>query len=235
MLQTAKDQAATLFDSWQYTSRNTTHEQYVADLYLAYLQRPPESAAVINWWAGFLYNGQLTRLQLRNEFANGPEFVWLVNALYGEPSGDYDRVDRFASQTYLAATGALPNSTQSGNEQGRFDVAEAQGLNEVKEAAKALGRDLLGANVGYRSDLSTPEYVTRLYEKFLRRVPDGGLSGHVTQADATPTGRNTVLEDFLGKAAYGERSLVPRDILAGERPLGNSLREAKDQVTAFLR
>jgi hypothetical protein len=58
-------------------------------------------------------------------------------------------------------------------------------LHEVKEAAKALGRDLLGANVGYRSDLSTPEYVRRLYETFLRRVPDGGLSDHVTQADAT--------------------------------------------------
>jgi hypothetical protein len=116
MLQTAKDQAAGLFDAWQYTSRNTTHEQYVANLYLAYLQRPPESAAAINWWAGFLNNNQLTRLQLRDEFANSAEFAGIVNALYGEQSGDYDRVDRFASQTYLAATGALPNSTQSGNE-----------------------------------------------------------------------------------------------------------------------
>jgi RHS repeat-associated protein len=204
MLQTAKDQAAGLFDAWQYTSRNTTHEQYVADLYLAYLQRPPESAAAINWWAGFLYNGQLTRLQLRNEFANGPEFAWIVNSLYGEQSGDYDRVDRFASQTYLAATGVLPNSTQSANERGRFDVAEAQGLNDVKEAAKALGRDLLGANVGYRSDLSTPEYVTRLYETFLRRAPDGNAGNWQTQADQQ--GRSYVLEQFLAMSAYSERS-----------------------------
>jgi hypothetical protein len=74
----------------------------------------------------------------------------------------------------------------------------------VKEAAKGLGRDLLGANVGYRSDLSTTEYVTRLYQTFLRRAPDSGLSGYVTQADTN--GRSSVLEAFLSMSAYSERS-----------------------------
>jgi RHS repeat-associated protein len=83
-------------------------------------------------------------------------------------------------------------------------VAEAQGLNEVKEAAKALGRDLLGANVGYRSDLSTPEYITRLYETFLRRAPDGNAASWQTQADQQ--GRSYVLEQFLAMSAYSERS-----------------------------
>ena len=90
-------------------------------------------------------------------------------------------------------------------EKGRFDLAEAKGLNDVKEAGKALGRDLLGQNVSYRMDLSATEYVTRLYQTFLRTAPDSGLSGYVTQA-ATPSGRNTVLEEFLSKAAYNERS-----------------------------
>ena len=203
MLQAAKDLAAGLFDSSQYANVSRTNEQYVADLYLAYLQRAPEPGAIA-WYAGFLNNGQLTRLQLRNEFANGPEFAWIVNALYGNQSGDYDRVDRLANQVYTAATGAGPTATQLTGEQGRFNLAEAQGLDAVKEAAKALGRDLLGANTGYRSDLSTTEYVTRLYQTFLRRAPDNGLSGYVTQADSQ--GRSSVLEAFLSMSAYTERS-----------------------------
>jgi RHS repeat-associated protein len=213
MLAEAQGQVASAFDHPNYTDTTRTNEQYVADLYLAYLQRPPEPGAIA-WFAGFLNNNQLTRYQLREEFANGPEFEGIVNALYGTQAGDYDRVDRVASQTYLATTGALPTTAQRDFERGRFDTAEAKGVNDVRELGKELGRYLLGAtphnyngdniNFPYRSDLSTTEYVTRLYQTFLRRAPDSGLSGYVTQADQQ--GRSSVLEAFLSMSAYSERS-----------------------------
>ena len=116
-------------------------------------------------------------------------------------------MERFANQVYAAATAA-----QMTGERGRFDLAEAKGLNEVKEAAKALGRDLLGANTGYRSDLSTTEYVRRLYETFLRRAPDSSAANWQTQADEN--GRSYVLEQFMGMSAYSERSgALYREIL----------------------
>jgi RHS repeat-associated protein len=96
-----------------------------------------------------------------------------------------------------------------------LDTTEAKGLNSIKVAGKELGRYLLGATphdqngytiaYPYRSDLSTTEYVTRLYQTFLRRAPDSSLSNYVTQADA-PNGRHTVLEQFLVMSAYSERS-----------------------------
>ena len=214
MLTAAQAQLTAAFDHPNYANVTRTNEQYVADLYLAYLQRAPEPGA-ITWYANFLNSNQLTRLQLRTEFANGPEFAWIVNALWGAQSGDYDRIDRFANQVYTAATGNLPSGGQYTFEHNRFDTAEAKGLNDVRDAGKELGRYLLGATphdqngdnlpFAYRNDLSTTEYVTRLYQTFLRTAPDSGLSGYITQADA-PNGRNSVLEQFLSKPAYAERS-----------------------------
>ena len=78
-----------------------------------------------------------------------------------------------------------------------------------------MGRYLLGATPHdyngddmanpYRMDLSATEYVTRLYQTFLRRAPDSNFNGYVTTA-ATAAGRNTVLEEFLSMSAYTERS-----------------------------
>ena len=219
MLQTAKDQANALFNSTQYLNSNTTNEQYIADLYLAYLQRPPESAEMIAYWAGPLYSG-MSRAQRRLDFANSPEFAAIVNSLWGGESNDYGRVDRFIHNIYQSATGGLPGTNRYNAEHARFDAAEAANLSAVQEAGKALGRYLLGADpldnsahdaIGnalpaYRTDLLTAEYVRRLYETFLRRAPDSSYGYWQMQADNPNLGRGYVLEQFMGMAAYSEQT-----------------------------
>ena len=84
----------------------------------------------------------------------------------------------------------------------------------MREAAKQLGRELLGATANnYRQEWNAAEYVRRLYATFLRRAPDKGFNEWVWQAEDNG-GRAVVLEAFLSMGAYAEQAdALYREIL----------------------
>jgi hypothetical protein len=67
----------------EYTARNRTNTQYVADLYDAFLRRGGELEGV-RFWIGQLDSNTRTREQVRREFMASAEFRSRVNALLAE-------------------------------------------------------------------------------------------------------------------------------------------------------
>ncbi len=67
-------------NSSEYLGRNRTNDQYVADLYYAFLRRAGDLGGY-NSWLNQLYGGFMTREQVRVEFVNSQEFQGRVNQL----------------------------------------------------------------------------------------------------------------------------------------------------------
>ena len=69
--------------SGEYTGRNRTNRDYVADLYYAFLRRGGELTG-FDFWVSQLDNGLKTREQLRQEFLNSPEFQARVSQIISQ-------------------------------------------------------------------------------------------------------------------------------------------------------
>ena len=69
--------------SAEYTGRNRTNRDYVADLYYAFLRRGGELTG-FNFWANQLNSGLKTREQLRQEFLKSPEFQARVSQIISQ-------------------------------------------------------------------------------------------------------------------------------------------------------
>ena len=177
MLQQAQQFGASFFTSANYLNRHTTNSTYIADLYLAYLQCPPDEGG-FEYWKEVLDANQISRTTLRDAFAsvnyNTSEYGGIIEALRAVGVNDYGRVDRFANYVYTAASAngqTGPTTAQLTNEHTRFDLAEAQNREAMYTAALALGTQLFSAN-NYRAEWpEDAEYVRRLYETFLRFAP----------------------------------------------------------------
>lgn len=95
LLDEAKVLGRALFQSSDYASRNRSDEDYVADLYLAYLQRAPDPGGYAFWLDKLRYlnaQGQNGReILLREGFEPSTEFQNLVNSLeVGPPPNSCD-------------------------------------------------------------------------------------------------------------------------------------------------
>jgi hypothetical protein len=71
-------------DSGEYASRGRNNQQYVGDLYNAFLRRGGDTAGV-QFWVNQLNSNTLTRAAVRTQFIASPEFNARVQKMAGEP------------------------------------------------------------------------------------------------------------------------------------------------------
>lgn len=202
--QKAKEIARALFVQTAYeTSPCRSDSQYVTDLYYAYLHRAPDTPG-LNHWTGAAAGGAANRSNVGDAFQESPEFSALVATLYGEATSDDQRTDRFIHVFHLGATGMIASTADLLEKRAQLNAAAAQGPEAVKAQAEAMGRSLFAAQV---NDLSLPaqQFVTNLYESFLRRGPDAnGLAWWTAQAGTTVQGRQSVLNAFASCDPFRE-------------------------------
>jgi RHS repeat-associated protein len=194
--------ARSLFTSTNYeTSPSRTDQQYVADLYNAYLQRGPDSSG-LNWWAGQAAGGVTNRTNVCNAFEASGEFQTLVSTLYGAATSDNQRTESFVNDFYLGAYGRNATSTELQQQRDALNTAASQGQSNVQSQAETMGRSLFASQVTDMT-ISDGQYVTNLYEGFLQRGPDaGGLGFWTGQAAGGSANRQNILNAFATCSAF---------------------------------
>ena len=144
--------------------------EFVRALYLGFLQRYPDAPG-LNWYAGLIANGAVTRDEVREEFANSVEFALRVQELYGNDASDISRTDAFTTYIYNAALQRDPSTAERDTARNDLDLANAKGVNETVTAARALAVNLLSQN-NYQQQRAAYNYVLDLYATFLRYPAD---------------------------------------------------------------
>jgi RHS repeat-associated protein len=206
-LQTSAAQLArSLFTSTNYeTSPSRTDQQYVADLYNAYLQRGADSSG-LGFWTGQAAGGVTNRTNVCNAFEASGEFQTLVATLYGTATSDNQRTESFVNNFYLGAYGRNATSTELQTNRDSLNAAAAIGQSQVQTQAEAMGRGLFASQVT-NTTMTDAQYVTNLYEGFLQRGADSsGMSFWTGQAAGGSTNRQHVLDAFATCTAF--RSLT---------------------------
>ncbi|MBC8030040.1 MAG: DUF4214 domain-containing protein [Pyrinomonadaceae bacterium] len=201
LLTVASQIARSLFTSTNYElSPYRSDAQYVADLYLAYLQRGPDDGG-LGWWTGQVPGSG--RANVCNAFEGSSEFATLVATLYGTATSDNERTDHFVNSFYLGAYGRNATSTELQQQRDALNAAAAQGLNQVQAEAESFGRSLFAAQVN-DAGISNTQFVTNLYEAFLQRGPDAGGLGWWSGQASVGSGRQNVLNAFATCGPFDE-------------------------------
>ena len=200
LLSTARAIARGLFESTEYVNRNRTTEQYVTDLYIAYLQRGPDTGG-LNHWVG--NTNQYGRGATLNAFEVCTEFEVLSATVYGTAAGGEDqRADTFVRNFYYGAFQREPNATEAQAGRQRLNDAAAVSRDQVIAEARAMGVELI-QSTNYISNHTVEQYVTDLYLAFLQRAPDGlGLNHWVNNTNQY--GRAATLDAFRLATEYSE-------------------------------
>jgi RHS repeat-associated protein len=199
LLSTARFIARGLFESPEYVARGRLPEQYVTDLYNAYLQRGPDAGGLTHWVNNTNTLGPGATL---NAFELSAEFSALSATVYGTAAwGESQRVDAFVRSFYLGAFQREPTAGEMQAGRQRLNNA-ATGREQVIAEAQAMAVDLIqGTN--YNSNHTPEQYVTDLYEAFLQRAPDG--PGFTYWLDNVKTlGRAAALDGFKASSEYRE-------------------------------
>ena len=199
LLTTASQIARSLFTSTSYeTSPYRSDNQFVTDLYYAYLQRGPDDSG-LNWWAGQVPGSG--RANVCNGFEASGEFQTLVATLYGTSTSDNQRTENFVNNFYLGAYGRNATSTELQQQRDALNAAAAQGQSQVQAQAQTLGQALFAAQMNDAS-LSNTQYVTNLNEAFLQRGPDAAGLGWWSPQASVGQGRQNVLNGFAASTAF---------------------------------
>jgi hypothetical protein len=129
----------------------------------------------LTFWRPQAAGGVTNRTNICTAFEVSSEFATLVSTLYGTAASDNERTDDFVNGFYLGAY-RFPTSIELQQQRNSLNTAAALRKAQMQAQAETMGRALFAAQVTDMTITNT-QYVTNLYEGFLRRGPDsGGLS-----------------------------------------------------------
>lgn len=186
------------FLSQEYTSRNRTDAQFIADCYQVFLRRPPAQAELDAWLADLSWN----RPQVVALFARSEEFTTYVQGLFPGLSGVPAR--NLVTTMYVGLLDRLVDAAGLGYFAGRFESAyTTAGIEGVRGEARALGRMTL-ASAEYQSKSPTNQtHVERLYRGYLGRFPaTSELDYWRGELDAGRWTTNTLIDAFAASAEF---------------------------------
>jgi len=195
--------ASLFFTSNEYIRKNLSNNQYVTDLYEAFLNRSPDAQG-LNYWVGQLANG-LPRSVVMISFMYMPEFTSYMQGLLGNTGsrGEVSAVVDF----YRGFFNRLPDSSGFSYWLGRFRSAQCQGSSAVVSEVDNITRQFL-ASQEYANRLHNDhrDYVADLYFAFLRRGGDlSGFEFWVSQLNAGLRSRDQVRQDFIQSPEFQAR------------------------------
>lgn len=181
------------FGSNEFTSRNTSNEEYVSILYNTMLSRNGDPEGM-NTWLSFLDSKGVSRNYILKGFADSAEFISLCES-YGLPKGTVDlneprdwnpNRNTFIINAYLTAFGRMPDADELNGWAREFAAGTA-----AKVFLNAVFDD-----AGLPS-MTPSDAITKIYETALGRVPTSSeLSAGRTfiASNGIPAFINTIYE-----------------------------------------
>lgn len=167
---TGSDIVTSFFLSPEFIQKDMSNENYVNILYVTILNRSPDLSGSLYWTN--LLNSYYSRLSILAQFINSPEFATTCKN-YGIVQGQiiltesidlYPKVNEFVAKSYSSI---LNRSADSNGLQYYVNL-----LVSKKITAAQLIETFTNSDEFIKSEVSSNDYITRLYNGILLRSPD---------------------------------------------------------------
>jgi endonuclease YncB( thermonuclease family) len=207
------------FTSDEYVSKNTSDTQFVTDLYHTFFRREPDASG-LSFWMGQLA-ASLPRDITRYSFLFSTEFDRFMENQFGA-SASRAEVDIIVD-FYRGLLKRLPDSAGFYYWQGRFQAAQCQDAVAVTAEVDAISALFVNSNEYRNRERDSRQYVTDLYDAFLRRDSDlGGFNYWVGQLDSGAQTREQLRRVFRDSNEFQTRinravsEVCADDLLTGQ-------------------
>ena len=206
--------AIAFFNGAEYASFNRGDSDFVVDLYNTFFGRPPDSAG-LSYWTGQVTSGIPRQVVLLSFLFSG-EFNTYTQALFGNTPAraEVDMVVDF----YRGFLNRLPDTAGFNYWRVRFRVAQCSGANAILAEVEAISSQFLGSGEYLGRNRSNLEYVSDLYNGFLRRGGDlQGVQYWVNQLGTLAQSREQLRRAYMNGPEFQAR--VARVLAQGCIPL----------------
>ena len=201
-----REMARIFFFSVECAARNRSDEEFFADCYRVFLDRPPNIVEIGDW----IRAPDLNRREVVTIFAESEEFAARIQAMYPGYEGDAAR--NFVTFMYIGLLDRLVDKEGLEYASALFDAAYVQGGSEaVRAQAKQMAREVI-ASAEFQnlvnSALAAPHtaLVERLYRAFLGRFPSNPEVAHWSgQLDSGAQSTDDLIDLFADSQEFSMR------------------------------
>jgi len=190
------------FNSAEYQSAGKNDTQFVTDLYNTFFNRPPDAGG-LSFWVGQIQGG-LPRDVVLFSFMFSTEFQTFTTGIFGNTTARPEV--NVVMDFFRGILNRLPDNGAFTFWVGQLKTAQCQGAGPVFTAADNISYTFIfGPEYTNRARNNT-QYVTDLYNAFLRRGGDAaGVNFWINQLNTSAMDRNTVRSNFLNSPEFGTR------------------------------
>jgi hypothetical protein len=194
--------AGNFFNSPEYQSAGKNNAQFVTDLYNTFFNRVPDSGG-FNFWMGQIAGG-LPREVVLISFMFSPEFRTFAEAIFGNTAArpEVDMVVDF----FRGILSRLPETAGFNYWVGQLKTAQCKGPGAVYAKVHEISNAFIFSPEYSGRGRNNTQYVTDMYNSFLRRGADaGGVNFWINQLNTGAKDRNTVRTDFIASPEFSAR------------------------------
>jgi len=194
--------AMSFYNSAEYTAFGRNDAGYLTDLYSTFFNRAPDTAG-FDYWSGLLASG-LPREGALASFMFSTEFANFTQGVFGNTAAraEVDAVVDF----YRGLLARLPDSAGYNFWLQRFRAAQCQGASAVRAEAETISNGFANGAEYTARNRSTAQYVSDLYNAFLRRGPDlAGAQYWINQINTGARSRDAVRREFTASPEFTNR------------------------------
>ena len=190
------------FASSEYFALMRTDRGYVVDLFQTFFARDPDESGLF-YWLGQLASG-MPRSVVRTSFMFSPEFRNFTATLYGASTVRPE--SNMVMDFYRGLLGRLPDDGGFSSWLGRFRAAQCKGADAVKAEVEAISAAFLSSGEYTARARNNTDYVSDLYDAFLRRGGDlGGVQFWIGQLDSGARTRDALRREFMASPEFTAR------------------------------
>ncbi len=190
------------FGSTEYSTRSSGPEDFVGDLYSAFLNRAPDKGGLA-YWTGQLAAGMPREVVLAG-FMFSPEFAAFAHAVTGATSARAEA--NMVSDFYRGLLARLPDSAGFLDWLRAFRAAQCQGAAAVAQQAEAVSAAFANSPEYAGRSRTNAQFVGDLYNTFMRRGGDlAGVLFWLGRLDSGAISRDEMRRAFIASPEFGAR------------------------------
>ena len=190
------------FTGTEYIGKGTSDTTFLSNLYRTFFARNPDMNGQ-NYWLGQIQQGMPRDIVMFN-FLFSSEFNTFSSAFFGSTPS---RAEALAVVDYYRGIlNRLPDSSGLTYWIGQFRSAQCTGAGAVYTQAGAISKSFLAGGEYLGRNRDNSQYVSDLYNAFLRRGGDlGGFNYWVSELASSHRTREGMRLDFIGTSEFTSR------------------------------
>jgi hypothetical protein len=194
--------AVYFFNSAEYLARNTDHATFIGHLYRTFFNREADQGG-LNYWLGQIADGMPRDIVMFN-FLFSTEFD---NFMAGCEGDDPSRAEVLAVvDFYRGILNRTPDSGGLTTWAEQFQTAQCNSAEHVYTKVEDISWSFLNSQEYLTRERSNAEYVTDLYNAFMRRGGDlAGVSYWIDELNSGAQTRYQLWQAFIASAEFSTR------------------------------